>query len=122
VTRALRRGQRRIDARPQAHIPVRVGRRALQQAHIDLDRLRSEQPLDFTEEDRRIIGAPFLHRLAHIAADEQGIMPEVAFILRKNVVGDPHGRHVKHLHSSSSGPRRVSAFTSSTGSEQPLCT
>jgi hypothetical protein len=75
-----------------------VRRRALQQAHVDLDRLGSKQLLDFAEEDRRIIRAPLLHRLAHIAADEQRVVPEVAFVFRKNVVGDPHGRHVEHLH------------------------
>jgi hypothetical protein len=75
-----------------------VRRRALQQAQVDPDRLGSKQLLDFAEEDRRIIGAPLLHRLAHIAADEQGVVPEVAFVFRKTVVGDPHGRHVQHLH------------------------
>src|ERR1019366_7093618 len=98
VARALRRRQRSVDARPQTHKPVVVRRRALQQAQVDPDRLGSKQLLDFAEEDRRIIGAPLLHRLAHVAADEQGIVPEVAFVFRKTVVGDPHGRHVQHLH------------------------
>src|ERR1035441_8769352 len=98
VTGALRRRERNVDARPQAHVPVGVGRSALQQAHVDLDGPRGKQLLDFAQEDRRVIGAPLLHRLAHVAADEQRVVPEVAFVLRKTVVGHPRSLHVDHLH------------------------
>jgi hypothetical protein len=50
------------------------------------------------EKDRRVVGAPFLHGLSHIPADKQRVVPEVSFVFRQRVVGDPHRRHVQHFH------------------------
>src|SRR5262249_11616283 len=70
VLRALRRGQRGIDARAKTQVPVGVGRRTLQQADVDRQGPRREQALDLAQEDRRIVGAALLYGLAYIAADE----------------------------------------------------
>ena len=101
---ALRGGQGGVDAGPQAHVAVRVGWRALQQADIDGQGAGAKQFLDFAEEDGGVIGAALLYGLAHVAADEEGVVAEVAFVLGQNVVGDPHGCHVQDLDVFQFGP------------------
>ena len=74
-----------------------VGRRALEQGHIDGHGAGPEQAFDLAQENGRVIGAALLHGLAHVGGDEQGVGAEVAFVLGQAVIGDPHGGHVDHL-------------------------
>ena len=66
-----------VDADPQAHIPVVVRGRGLDQRHIDRNDAPMEELRNLRQEDRRVIGAACVDRVPHRAADKERIQAEV---------------------------------------------
>ena len=79
-----------VHADAQAHEPVLVGQRGLDQGHVDGHQLFLEQAGHLGEEDGRVIGQALVHRLAGVVADKKGIVPEVVLELCVRV-----GRHAQ---------------------------
>src|ERR1035437_307263 len=98
VAGALRHRNRDIDAGAEAHVAVMIGRRALQQGHIDGQGAGPEQVFDLSQENGGVIGAALLNGLAYVGGNEQDVGAEVTFVLGQSVIGDPHGGHGDHLH------------------------
>ena len=83
-----------IGAHAQAHVPVLVGRGALQQAHIHGQGAGAEQLLDLAQENGRVVSPALLHGAPHVGAQEQAVVAEMAFIFGQGVIGDAHGGQV----------------------------
>ncbi len=74
-----------VDGDSQRTEAVRVRRRNLKQGDVDGQNAVFEQRWNVREEDRREVGAAGLHGLAHIGTDEERIVADVAFQLRRDV-------------------------------------
>ena len=112
VPGAARRGQRAVDASAEAQVAVLVGRRGLDEGHVDRHLARGEQPFDFAEEDRRVVGAALLDGLAHVGAEEQSVVAEMAFVLGPDIGRVPNVSMCTISTSCSSGARFSRASTS----------
>ncbi len=95
---ASRRGEHAFNRGSQAHEAVLVGRRKLQQRHIDGQRAALDQVFNFAEEDGDVIDASGSHRLAHIGAHKQGAMAEMAFVLGVGIARKPQRAEVNNLY------------------------
>ena len=76
--RVLGGGKRGVYANAEAAVAVRVGRRHLDEGDVNGHLAALEQRLDLTQEDRGIVGAAVVDGFADVAADEQGVVTEVA--------------------------------------------
>jgi hypothetical protein len=72
------RGERAIDAGAEAEVAVVVGRGHLHQHDVERHFARQKEAFDFAEENGRVVGAPFPHGLADVAAEEQAAVAESA--------------------------------------------
>ena len=72
----LERAPHHVDRDAEADIAGAVGGRDLDQRDVDLDPAAAEQRRDLGQEDRRVVGLPGAHRVAHVRADEQRVVPE----------------------------------------------
>ena len=68
---------------------VRVGRRDLDQRDVEREHAGAEQPRDLAQEDRHVVGAPLLDRLADVRADEERVDPEAPAYSRRGVGAAP---------------------------------
>ena len=91
---AAHRRQRAVHRRSQAHESVRVRRRNLHQHHIERQSAALEEAFNFAQENRRVVGAPVAHRFAHVVAQKQAAMAEVACVLGPRVVRRAQRLHV----------------------------
>ena len=119
VTRALRSGQSGVDAYPKTAEAMRVGRRDFDERNIDRHRSAFEKFFDFAQINGRVIGAPVIDGIAHIAADEHRIVAKVPSHFRRNVGRAAHGHHVDDFYVFDVGARCIRASTSVSGSAQP---
>ena len=85
---------RAIHRRAQAHESMRIRRRHLHQHHVQRQRAGFKQPFNLAEEDRRVIGAARCDCLAHIGAEKQSAMAEVALVFRPRVLRLAERHHV----------------------------
>ena len=69
-------GARAVDARAERTEAVVVRRADHDQRHVQVEDLPTEQVRDLAEEDGGEVGAPRVHRRAHVAADEQRVRAE----------------------------------------------
>src|SRR5271166_7078964 len=74
--RVLGGGKRGLDVHAEAAIAMRIGRRHLDKSDVDRHLAALDEGLDLAQEDRRVVGAASVHRLAYVASDEQGVMAE----------------------------------------------
>ena len=77
--------------------PVRVGRRHLDQRHVDRQRAAPEQARHLGEEARREVRASLLDRLAGRAAEEEAVVAEALLHAGLGVFGRSHCHHVDDL-------------------------
>ncbi len=89
--------QCRLHGHAQTAVSMPVRSRDLKQRHIEFHPFIAKQLLDLAQVHRDVVGTPVLHRLAHIAADEQGVVPETLRKLRAIVVGLTEAQHMHHL-------------------------
>ena len=87
-----------IDADAEAAESVRIGRRNLNQGHVDRHRPAFEQSFNLAQIDRSVVGAAVVDRFPHVGADEHGVVPEVPRHLRRHVGRAAHGHHVDDFH------------------------
>ena len=80
---------RQTDFHAQGAEAMLIGRRDMDHGHIQRQNAVLEQQGEFRKQDRRKIGAAFLHRLAHVGADEQRVDAQVAFHLRLHIIAGP---------------------------------
>ena len=57
---------------------MRIGRRGVDEDRVERQRAGLEQARDVREEDRDVVGAALVHRLAGVRTDEQRPVPEMS--------------------------------------------
>ena len=87
-------GEGRIDADSEAAEAVRVGRRDLDERDVERHGAAYEELFDFAEVDRGVVGAAIVDGIAHVAADENGVVAEMSGHFGSDVRRRPHGHHV----------------------------
>ena len=75
----------RLDAGAERAEPVAVGRRRIDERHVDGQGARVEQARDVREEDRDVVGSPLVDGGARVGPDEQRPVPEVGRHVRGEV-------------------------------------
>ena len=80
-----------------AAVAVLVGWADGDQGDVDDDPSRAEQPRNLREEDRCVVSAPFVDRLADVRTDEIGVVPEPVAQPRLGVGRDPESENVDDL-------------------------
>ena len=88
---ALRGAEGAVDAGAQAEVAVLVGRRSLDEGDVEGHFAGPEELLDFTEEDGGVVGASGGYCAAHVVAEEQAAVAEVAFVFGQRVIGACRG-------------------------------
>ena len=91
---SLGSGEGGVDADPEAAEAVSVGRRDLDERHVNGHGAALEKIFDLAEVDGGVVGAAVVDGVAHVAADEHGVVAEMAGHLGRNVGGGAHGQHV----------------------------
>src|SRR6266536_926098 len=77
--------------------PVRVGRRDLDQCDVEWHGAADEEFFNFAQVDRRVVGTAVVDGVAHVGADEDGVVAEMSSHFGGNVRRRPHGHHVDDL-------------------------
>ena len=85
---------RAVHRRAQGHETVRIRRRYLHQHHVERQSAALKEAFDFTQKDGRVVGPAIAHRFAHILAQKQAAMTEVARVLRPRVGGGAERLHM----------------------------
>ena len=98
IFRAFCRGQRGVYTNAKTAKPMRVGRRNLDQRNVQRHGAALKQLLHFAQVYRRVIGAAIVDRFANISADENGVVPEMAFHFRLDVIRVAERKQVNHFH------------------------
>src|SRR5215471_8201201 len=96
--RLARGGEGSVHAHAKTAKTVAVRRRDLYQGYVNRHLARLEQIFNLAEKNGRIVRASFVHCLAHVAADEHGVMPEVPFHLWRDIIRASHGQKVDDFH------------------------
>ena len=74
----LGRGLRALDPDPVGAEPVLVGRRDVDEGHVDRDHARADEAGDLGQEDRHPVGPALVDRLPDVAPGEEGPVAEGA--------------------------------------------
>ena len=96
ITWRAQRAAVRVQSTPTPRLTetVLVGRRDLDQGYVDRHLAGVNRLFDFAEEDRGVVGAALLDGFAHVAAEEQSVVAEVAFVLGAHIGRSPEREHV----------------------------
>ncbi len=80
MTRAacLDRSFHDVDADPQAHVAVLVGKRCLDEGDIEFDDALADQGRNLGKKQGRVVGKPLVDGIAGVVTDEKRIEPEIA--------------------------------------------
>ena len=71
-----------------------IWRRNLDQRNVDRQVAVLEEAFDLMKEDRSVIGAAVVHRLAHVAADKKCVVAEMAFHLGRHISARSERQHM----------------------------
>jgi len=97
VAGALGGGEAAIHAGAEAQESMFIRRAGLHEGGVERQLAGAEEVLNFAQEDGRVIGAAFLNGLADVAAEEQAVVAEMAFVFRASVGGVAECQHVDEL-------------------------
>ena len=92
------RGFGQADFHAQGAETMLIRRRDMDHGHIHRQDAVLEKQGEFRKQHRRKVGAAFLHRLAHIGADEQRVDPQVSFHLRLDIIAGANRKRLADFH------------------------
>jgi hypothetical protein len=91
----FRSGFDNVNAHPQTHVAVLIGRRGLDESHVNGHKSAVEEVWNVGEKDRSIIGQSLIHGFSGVVRDEKRVVSKIPFEFFICIGGNAKGPYME---------------------------